>query len=730
MGQGISLSLNDIPDTTTIYNKTQPTIDIMNKVLDFILKNADYRDMIALANDKECEKWIIISENKLLKLFQKINLQPEQKNGVLYLKKIDTLKQNNDIVGCKLLAAFFIRLFQVVGALSLSVMDTKIPDRADYLVTDEPKQTERKGIPFFNPEGEKKKRYSFFGGLIEEKNIGSIPTNLQIFRRYLTVASSNTYSLTTLPKQKSDAYNVPGYIISTKNNKLIFTSTIGSNAIIFELAVKESEFLIDVITRNGKDYPYSDNFTYAIQTDQSIIVTYISDKKSRDIDFVEFITELRNKIAQLPASQTVKILNDLNYLEQSNVDPYLKKIKGIKFDNEENSGIFLKEKNFKSDEPRFIFGYPIKKDNYRFDLLISFTLLIVKSIQEEIEVYTVEVSKEENNSTSEKLKFKPDFNFENIDEDLDPKLKSSNKTTRRFTVKSGLGAFTSEPTNRVQTIPNYLQNLFNIIKNQALSVIETGVLTSKQGYINPVDDSSLKNTRLKTRELWTNLIRSPPVKSFCTARALQLLNISGLQKNIPDKIRPLIYNTSFDLIKDGSLPRPGQPITTSIGIKALQSLYSNFTDIYDSSTISSTATASSVPLGKILIESFVENEELRKSIKALDNITEESGSKEDVFISKDNKQKVSQLREQARLLFQTQFEHTSKVNTLLQKLFVFSDPITLNPNILSKGIRGIEEVASEARNLLTEYYSSCQIHYNKGIKIIRPPSLAPAPAKN
>jgi hypothetical protein len=37
---------------------------------------------------------------------------------------------------------------------------------------------------------------------------------------------------------------------------------------------------------------------------------------------------------------------------------------------------------------------------------------------------------------------------------------------------------------------------------------------------------------------------------------------------------------------------------------------------------------------------FVENEELRKSIKALDNITEESGSKEDVFISKDNKQKV------------------------------------------------------------------------------------------
>ena len=89
MGQGISLSLNDIPDTTTIYNKTQPTIDIMNKVLDFILKNADYRDMIALANDKECEKWIIISENKLLKLFQKINLQPEQKNGVLYLNKID-----------------------------------------------------------------------------------------------------------------------------------------------------------------------------------------------------------------------------------------------------------------------------------------------------------------------------------------------------------------------------------------------------------------------------------------------------------------------------------------------------------------------------------------------------------------------------------------------------------------------------------------------------------------
>jgi hypothetical protein len=226
---------------------------------------------------------------------------------------------------------------------------------------------------------------------------------------------------------------------------------------------------------------------------------------------------------------------------------------------------------------------------------------------------------------------------------------------------------------------------------------------------------------LKTRELWTSLTRSPPVKSFCTARALQLLNISGLQKNLPEKIRPLIFNTSFDLIKDGSLPTPGQPIISSAGIKALKSLYDDFSDIYK--TTPTNSTTKNLSLGKMIV-SFLEEQ---RELKSITEIIEKSGKVIEPFDSKTSKVKVDALRNQARLLFQTQFEHTAKVNTLLQKLFVFSEPITLNSSILSKGLKGIEEVASEARELLSDYYSKCQVEYNKGVRILTSEST-PRPA--
>ena len=726
MGQDMSLPLSGIPNSTTIYTKTQPTIDIMNKVLDFILKNADYKDMIQLANEKECEKWIIIAESKLTQLFQKIKVQPELgKDGVLYLKKIDTLKQNNDIMGCKLLAVFFIRLFQVVGALSLSIMDTKIPDRGDYLLSAEPSVTERKGVPFFTGKQEPQKRFGFFGGEIEQKDLATIPASIHIFRRYLSATGTNTYALTSIPKVRETAYNIPGYNISIKDNNLIIVSILGASNIKFELIVKESELVVNVLERNGKVYPYNETFTYSPQKDESIRVKFIDNREP--IDFADFIVNVRSKITQLPPSQTVKILNELGYLEESRVQPYYKKIKNVRFGSEENSGIFVKETNYKSEEPRFIFGFPIKKENTQINLLVSFNLLITKATQHGKDIYTVEITNLDNESSSKSLEFTPSFEFESEKEtNLDPELETSNNTVRKFSIKSGLGPFSSEPTNRRQTIPKYLESMFTIIKNQALSALDMGVTKSKVGYLNPVDDSSIKNSRLKTRELWLNLTRSPPVKSFCTARALQLLNISGLQKILPEKIRPLIYNTSFDLAKEGSLPKPGESITTAHGIKALKSLYDDFSDIYGTAQQSPNSSAKNLSLGKMIV-SFLEEQ---RDLKSITEIIEKSGEKVEPFDVKTNRVKVDALRNQARLLFQTQFDHTAKVNNLFQKIFVFSEPITLNSSILAKGLKGIEEVAAEARELLVDYYSKCQVEYTKGVRILSAqPKVVPGPTK-
>ena len=36
-------------------------------------------------------------------------------------------------------------------------------------------------------------------------------------------------------------------------------------------------------------------------------------------------------------------------------------------------------------------------------------------------------------------------------------------------------------------------------------------------------------------------------------------------------------------------------------------------------------------------------------------------------------------------------------------------------------MKGIEEIAIEARDLLTDYYSTCQIEYKKGVDAIKTP---------
>lgn len=715
MGQDISLPLSGIPDSTTIYTKTQPTIDIMNKVLDFILKNADYRDMIALANEKECAKWIILGENKLNEQFNKIKVRPEigKDNGILYIRKIEKLNEHNDMLGCTLLATFFVRLFQVVGALSLSIMDTKIPDRGDYLVSaSEKKISERKGVPFFKPLEERKKFLGLFGGDLSEENLKSVPPSLHFFRLYLNSNMNNTYSLLRLSRDKKIASNkVDGITIRIKDNNLIFDYISGVSSLNFEIILKESSLTVNVQTRNTRPYPYTNTFEFQRNSDNTILV---NKNERTSLDFTDFILDLISTIVKLPPSETLKLLEELTYLETSNIQPYYKKIKNINFG--ENSGLFVNKEDYNKEDPRFIFAYPIKENNKDYPLLVSFKLLITKTSVKGLVAYNVEIIDLINESTSSILKFTPSFKDLEIESEED--LKTSKINQRTFTIKKQ--GFTNEPTNRKQTIPLWLQSMFNIIKDEAIDNIKSGPLITKDGYLKPFDDSSITDSRLKTRELWMNLTRSPPIKSFCTARALQLLNISGLQTILPEKIRPLIYNTSFDLIKDGSLPMPEQPITSAAGIKALSLLYENFSDLYDQSTNSK---SKNIPLGRIILESFIENENLRANITKLDMIKETSGPKADPFESKTNRAKVDALRTQARLLFQTQFEHTAKVNALLKEIFVFSEPITLNPKILKKGVKGIEEIAVKARDLLTEYYSKCQTEYTKGVRIL----VSPAP---
>ena len=701
-------SLSGMPNSRNIYNKTQPTVELMNRILDFILRNSDIRDMISLANPGECSKWIVIAEEQLKNFFDRVKIQPLiGKEQILYIKKIDDLKKMKDSsneLGCQTLAFFFVRLFQVVGALSLSIMDTKIPDRADYLKskTEDPVYQQR-GIPFFKKIDDKPKSWFGFGGELSATQLSSIPNELHMFSLYLTEsANKGQYYLTTIATLRAKASNIAGFIIQIKGNRLVFTYSRGTS-LNFELALKNGNQLnIEVLTRNNKEYPFNEDYSYAPQSNNTILVSI--DTKSKDMDFADFIVSITNKIISLPPSQTMKTLKEFNYLESSRIKPRFLKIKDTNF-GIENAGIFVSENDMLSESPKFLFGFATKINGKNVDVEVSFSLLIVKISSE---AYSVEITNLVNETDSTKLNFKPNLNYEKLDKLSEGEEISESSAQNKFTIKSGFGAFSSEPTNGKTTIPKWLENKFNIIKKQALNIIEFGLEASKKGYQNPVDNSKVSDPKFKTSELWRNLLRDPPVKAFCSARALQLLDISGLKKATPTTIQPLIFNTTFDLVKDKSLPTPDSPIIDAHALKALVSLYEGADE----------STKKEESIGKI-ISAFIQSEYTgSKTIEELKKVKELTGN---TSVPIADAKQINDLRNKAIELFNIQFEHTAKVNKLLNKLFTIDNSITLNNDILSKGILGIEEVALEARDLLSDYYSNCQIKYNEGVKIIQNP---------
>ena len=134
--------LSKIPDQKMIYNKTQTTSILMKRIIDFILQNADIKDTISLATDKGCGEWLILAKSEIANMLTEIDVEPSMgSDGILYLEKMSiinpkedktltTAQQNKKELKskyCTLIAFFSIRLFQVVGALALSVLDSEIP---------------------------------------------------------------------------------------------------------------------------------------------------------------------------------------------------------------------------------------------------------------------------------------------------------------------------------------------------------------------------------------------------------------------------------------------------------------------------------------------------------------------------------------------------------------------------------------------------------------------------
>lgn len=113
-----------------LFELTKDTRNVMNYILEYMIKEVTVKDFVALSSPTECKKYVLFMANTMYKYFYELQIEPvKDKKGVIAFRSI------KDLVGstqerdqekqslCLILAYYYARIFQIYGALALTLID-------------------------------------------------------------------------------------------------------------------------------------------------------------------------------------------------------------------------------------------------------------------------------------------------------------------------------------------------------------------------------------------------------------------------------------------------------------------------------------------------------------------------------------------------------------------------------------------------------------------------------
>jgi hypothetical protein len=229
---------------------------------------------------------------------------------------------------------------------------------------------------------------------------------------------------------------------------------------------------------------------------------------------------------------------------------------------------------------------------------------------------------------------------------------------------------------------------------------------------------------LHTKLLIESFRQTVPIKAHCVSRALQLLSDSGLKSAVPAEVYSSICKTKF-LSDNASLPPANERLTKSMGMYALSQL---FYDTLKDSTPAIAAETRDQYTAFLKKMKFVFEDTNAKAPETLDDVTNRlpagicDKDRENKLLKVRNHEVIRQLRSIAARMINYQIGHTANVVKVLRKLFLLpiesGKPLAIHPNVRKNGMEEINKIAVEARNLLIEYYSQCEILYRTGAEVL------------
>jgi len=220
--------------------KTMPTREEMLRVTDdgkyfiehaffFMSSQMNMRDFLLMVQPARCSEMIFLTAKALETSFQKYKIAPSRgKDGFVYFQKIDDFKgrcrgqmtESSTYSVCVTIAMFYVRIFQIYGALSLTILDV---DPLYYQQLGGAYVAEQHGAFLQDGGAEQHGAYSAIqdGGVLRADYL--LPVDFEILRNYLSTTSDQNY-------YKFDQTQYPIYI-----NKVIDPLSDSGAAVTLEL---------------------------------------------------------------------------------------------------------------------------------------------------------------------------------------------------------------------------------------------------------------------------------------------------------------------------------------------------------------------------------------------------------------------------------------------------------------------------------------------------------------
>lgn len=737
------------------------TPTVLNFILREMFSRADLVDIYSLADPNRCGKYIVVAADALESLFVKIRLEPTAtKEGTLYFQSIEGLTKGTSVaardaqekrkVYCRQVAFFFVRIFQVFAALTLTILDSELPavDPSDTL----PEETrEGRRATFIDPR-------TFLGVT-------------QAAAKQRGGALSAEFRLRTPPYTILNDYLTDEFYSSASKDPLKFKGTI----------YVTQESLYDFEENTGKRLPKAapqPQFVYRFKrgTDAYKIAATVvldGDVDSFRATVQNFITDYPNPKAPIASqpSQTAdftrdpidrKFVSKTGVLGQPNIS--FSNFIEVVFQNVEKKVIGEAPVNILE----LLNGWGLLERTERGTFRISGTKLYTpagNSTEPQIEIAFADTRKFPGESSSVKVNIdKMILRLEKVEGRTSGKLyrfKLDLTPARVRTTPSGSeylvslervfspkdfilssGRYGQPYTDEVKprSLTTWLNDkMESIISNKDEEVADgTGIRFTRQGLPIPHDSDNIPE-QFRIKALWKALAKDPPIKSHCIARATQLLSVAAIRGKIDETAYTQACRTTFVYQKDGSLPTPGQGIFVAMkdvagdrkfqgeyGILALATLF-----------VEQLAAGMKPVADTKKYKSFLANLKyaFEKTAK-VDETNPPAGLKEirerlpGGVCQRDPDKPLlvpaglaGNLQGVTRQLLSQQVQHVGQAMNLIFELFdrdavINKRQFALNPNILKGGTPAVNTVAEKARQLLLKYYTECETTYRRGLAYI------------